>query len=192
MSIDLALWPAVAGTLIALAAAAVAMRHYAGLRASTVDLERAIAAHDASTIPDKSSFDVFLSYASPDSEFVESLARALEDQGLRVWYPGDQLKPGANITETIADGLARSRYGVVVLSPAFFRGSWPRKELGALASRESQGEEVILPVWHDVDLDDVRANAAPLADKLAMNGDTETMQEMASKIATVAGSEHSR
>lgn len=192
MSADLALWPAVAGTLVALVAAVVAMRHYAELRASTVELERAIAARDANATPNESSFDVFLSYASPDDEFVESLARALQDQGLRVWYPRDQLKPGANITETIADGLARSRYGVVVLSPAFFRGSWPQKELGALTSRESQGEEVILPIWHGVDLNDVRAHAAPLADKLAMNGDTETMQEMASKIATVAGGEHSR
>jgi len=66
------------------------------------------------------------------------------------------------LLERINDGLARSRFGVVVLSPAFFNKSWPRSELQALASLEmSDGRDRLLPIWLDLGADEI-ANYAPL------------------------------
>ena len=35
--------------------------------------------------------------------------------------------------------------------PALFAKEWPRKELDGLTARESEGQKVILPVWHGID-----------------------------------------
>jgi hypothetical protein len=39
-----------------------------------------------------------------------------------------------------------SRFGVVILSPAFFAKEWPNKELDGLVAREDSRGKVILPI----------------------------------------------
>jgi hypothetical protein len=65
--------------------------------------------------------------------------------------------------------LARSRFGVVILSPAFFAKEWPQRELAGLAAREvGSGTKVILPVWHDLDHSAIVDVAPMLADRLGV------------------------
>lgn len=114
-------------------------------------------------------FDVFLSHASEDkAEFVVPLAEELQRRGVRVWIDQQQLQLGDSLRQKIDQGLARSRFGVVVLSPHFFEKPWPAAELDGLAAREtSLGVKVILPVWHQVSIDDVTARSPLLASRLA-------------------------
>jgi hypothetical protein len=72
------------------------------------------------------------------------------------------------LRESIDRGLRYSRYGIVVLSKAFFRKKWTKKELAGLVARESAGEGLILPVWHDVDEDEVARFSPMLADRVAV------------------------
>ena len=65
-------------------------------------------------------WDVFISHAFEDKEYVRELATALRRKGLRVWFDECELKTGDGLTRTIDHGLSESRYGVVVLSPDFF------------------------------------------------------------------------
>jgi hypothetical protein len=61
------------------------------------------------------------------------------------WNGGDTLR-GA-----IDRGLVDSRYGIVVLSPAFLkRKKWTEHELDGLFAREQSGNKVILPIWHNI------------------------------------------
>jgi hypothetical protein len=62
-----------------------------------------------------------------------------------------------------------SRFGIVVLSPAFFAKNWPQYELNGLTAREMKGHKVILPIWHKVDRDEVLSYSPPLADKVALS-----------------------
>lgn len=120
----------------------------------------------------KKQYDVFISHASEDKDgFVRPLAAALRDRGLEVWYDEFTLKMGDSLRKTIDQGLANSRYGVVVLSPSFFGKNWPEKELGGLTAKESNGTKVILPVWHGVDHKQVAAYSPMLADLLAAISD---------------------
>jgi len=113
-------------------------------------------------------WDVFISYASEDRAAVAlPLAKALQDRGLAVWYDEFELHVGDSLTRTIDTGLAKSRYGVVVLSKQFFAKEWPRKELDALLTREGDGTKVVLPVWHSVDAEAVAAQSAILASRYA-------------------------
>jgi hypothetical protein len=115
-------------------------------------------------------WDCFISHASEDKpEFVEHLARELESRGLRIWYDNFTLKIGDSLRRSIDRGLARSNYGIVVLSPSFFAKEWPQKELDGLVAREVEGRKVILPVWHRIDAASIREYSPLLADKVAVS-----------------------
>jgi hypothetical protein len=113
-------------------------------------------------------WDVFISHASEDKEnFVRPLASALENTGLRVWFDATALTVGDSLRGKIDEGLSRSRYGIVVLSPDFFAKPWPQQELDGLVSKEVSGIKVILPVWHNIDFEGVRTHSPLLAGRLA-------------------------
>jgi TIR domain len=114
-------------------------------------------------------FDVFICHASEDKDIlVRPLAERLAAARLEVWYDEFSLKVGDGLRRSIDRGLTKSRYGIVVLSPAFFRKAWPQWELDGLVQRQNRaGGTLILPIWHDVDFDDVFAFSPSLSDKYA-------------------------
>jgi len=115
-------------------------------------------------------YDVFICHASEDKDdFVRPLAEQLRKSHLEVWYDEFSLRVGDSLRESIDKGLAKSRFGMVVLSPAFFKKKWPKRELNGLVAREmSELTDVILPVWHNVSQADVIKFSPPLADKKAV------------------------
>ena len=114
-------------------------------------------------------WDVFVSHASDDKDAIaRPLAEALRAKGLRVWYDEFSLTVGDSLRKSIDQGLARSRFGVVILSKHFFEKHWPEQELNGLATREVGGKKVILPVWHGVGFEEVRQYSPTLADRLAV------------------------
>ncbi len=124
------------------------------------------------SIMEKDQWDVFISHASPDKDaFVVPLAEALHKKGVRVWLDQRAIGIGDSISMSINEGLAKSRFGIVVLSKAFFNRSWPQKELGALLAQESDGRNRIIPIWHGVEFDDIMQYAPVLADRMAARSD---------------------
>jgi hypothetical protein len=114
-------------------------------------------------------WDVFISHASEDKDsVVRALAHELRARGLNVWYDEFELGIGDSLRAGIDRGLAHSRRGIVVLSPAFFAKHWTAEELNGLTAIEaSTGEYRILPVWHEVDAAAVAAAAPMIAGRLA-------------------------
>jgi len=114
-------------------------------------------------------WDVFISHASEDKAAIaEPLACELVAKGLRVWYDDFSLKLGDSLRESIDRGLARSRFGIVILSDHFFQKHWPQQELNGLATREVNSNKVILPVWHGIGFAEVRKYSPTLADRFAV------------------------
>jgi hypothetical protein len=117
-------------------------------------------------------WDVFISHASEDKEgFARPLAEGLTARGLRVWFDEFTLTIGDSLRRSIDRGLAHSRFGVVVISPDFLRKEWPQKELDGLVAREVGGVKVILPVWHRINANEIRAYSPTLADRVAASSD---------------------
>jgi hypothetical protein len=117
-------------------------------------------------------WDVFISHAWEDKEsFARPLAQGLADFGLKVWFDECTLTVGDSLRRSIDQGLARSRFGIVVISRNFLQKEWPQKELDGLVAREVDGIKVILPVWHEITADEVRSYSPLLADRLAASSD---------------------
>jgi TIR domain len=97
--------------------------------------------------------DCFISHASEDKDAVaRPLAEGLQAAGYDVWFDEYDLEPGDSLREKIDQGLANSRFGIVVLSRKFFEKNWTKAELDGLMARQTIGSErVILPVWHEID-----------------------------------------
>jgi hypothetical protein len=128
------------------------------------------ARHRASKKKREDEWDVFISHATEDKEAIaRPLADNLRAKGLRVWYDEFSLQLGDSLRQSIDRGLARSLFGVVILSPHFFDKRWPQQELNGLFSREIDGEKVILPVWHNINAEEVLHNSPMLADRTAVS-----------------------
>ena len=94
---------------------------------------------------------MFICHASEDKvAVIEPLAAALRERGLHVRLDRMEILIGDSLAQKIDEGLAHSRFGVVVVSPAVLakETGWVRRELYALAAREAQRDQVVvvLPV----------------------------------------------
>ena len=130
--------------------------------------------------------DVFISHASEDEDdVVRPLANALLAAGLSVWYDDFELGVGDNWQEKIDKGIASSRFAIVVLSKAFFKSGWANYELDGLVTRAIDGDQILLPIWHGLTKDEVVSYSPLLADKIARNTTTQTVEEIAEEIIEV-------
>jgi hypothetical protein len=129
-------------------------------------------------------YDVFISHASEDKdEIVRPLAHALQREGLSVWYDEFELKIGDSLRRKIDKGLANSKFGIVVLSKEFIRKGWTNYELDGIITKAVTGEQIILPIWHNITKKEVIDFSPSLADKLARNTSSYTVEEIAEEIA---------
>jgi hypothetical protein len=129
-------------------------------------------------------YDVFISHASEDKEtIVRSLVSELVSQGLQVWYDEFTLRIGDSLRQKIDKGLARSRVGLVVLSSSFITKGWTNYELDGIVTRAVSGEQLLLPIWHNITKQEVINFSPSLADKVARSTSTHTVQEIAAEIA---------
>ena len=108
--------------------------------------------------------------------------------GFNIWYDEFELEVGDSLRQSIDKGLANSRYGIVILSPDFFAKNWPQYELNGLTAREIDGHKVILPIWHNVNRQDVLAYSPTLADKVALTTGKLSIRKIAESLATVLDS----
>ena len=101
--------------------------------------------------PESIGYDAFICHASEDKELlVRPLAEDLVERGFDIWYDEFELTVGDSLRQSIDRGLASSRFGIVILSPAFLDKNWPQYELNGLTAREIEGGESDPPglAWH--------------------------------------------
>src|ERR1700722_13619413 len=115
-------------------------------------------------------YDAFICHASEDKDdFVRPLADALANHHLEIWYDEFSLSVGDGLRREIDAGLAKSRFGIVVLSPHFLKKGWAQRELDGLVARQiAEDRRLILPIWHNVTATDIVRYSPPLAETVAL------------------------
>jgi hypothetical protein len=79
--------------------------------------------------------------------------------------------------------VASSRVGLVVVSPSFISKGWANYQLDGIVARAVSGEQVLLPIWHNITKQQLVDYSPSLADKLARSTASHTLDEIASEIA---------
>lgn len=127
----------------------------------------------------------FVSHDSRDKEdLVRDLVRELSILMCPVWYDEYSLKVGASLRQSIESGIKETKNCIVVLSPNFLANDgWGRAEFDSVYTREIlEKNNVILPIWHNVSLEQVYSYCPRLADKVGLPSSLGA-KELARKLA---------
>ena len=126
--------------------------------------------------------DVFLCHAWGDrKEAAKELNDLLVASGVKVWFSENDLALGVPMMRAIDKGLAKSRIGLVLVTPAMLerlpKESVADKELSALLA----GNQLI-PIMHNATYDDLRNVSPLLASRSGLDTAEDSMAVVAEKI----------
>lgn len=127
--------------------------------------------------------DIFLCHAWDDRQgAAKDLYELLKAQGVKVWFSEEDIRLGVPFLREIDRGLAKSRIGIVLVTPSFLkriRGeSIADKELSVLLQ---QGQ--IVPIMHGTDFDALREVSPMLASRNGLSTAEDSMADVATKLA---------
>jgi hypothetical protein len=127
--------------------------------------------------------DVFLCHAWDDRQgAAKELHDLLQSRGVRVWFSEKDVGLGVPLLRAIDKGLANSRIGIVLVTPALLRRlpteGIADKELSALLAGER-----LVPVLHDTTYEALREVSPLLASRSGLSTAEEPMADVAAKLA---------
>ena len=127
--------------------------------------------------------DVFLCHAWDDRQGIaKELHDLLEAAGVKVWFSEKDLALGVPMMRAIDKGLANSRIGLVLVTPALLnrlpREGVADKELSALLA----GNQLV-PIVHNTTYEALRNVSPLLASRSGLDTGEDTLTDVATKIA---------
>lgn len=126
-------------------------------------------------------YDVFISHANKDKEdFVEELYSSIIKLGVNVFYDKESLEWGDNWKNKILEGTQKAEFAIIVISENFFDRKWTEIELKEFLTRQNKaGQKTILPVIHNITMDDLRKKYPDVADIQAISSKDYSCDEIA-------------
>jgi hypothetical protein len=133
--------------------------------------------------PRAESYDLFLCHAWDDRRGTATeLHELLEAEDVSVWFSEKDIVLGQPFMREIDKGLAKTRIGLVLITPALLKriqsGGVSEKELSELLSRD-----LLIPVAHGVTYDEIRSVSPLLGSRNGMSTAEDSMEDIAKKIA---------
>jgi len=127
--------------------------------------------------------DVFLCHAWDDRNgAAKELHDLLESRGVSVWFSEKDVGLGTPLLREIDKGLAKSRVGIVLVTPALLRRlpgeGIADKELSALLARDQ-----LVPIVHDTTYEALREVSPLLGSRSGLSTAEDTMANVAAKLA---------
>lgn len=127
--------------------------------------------------------DVFLCHAWDDrKDAAKELHDLLEANGVSVWFSEKDVLLGSSLLREIDKGLAKSKVGIVLVTPAFLnrvKGEGiADKELSALLARD-----LLVPIIHNTTFEDLREVSPLLGSRSGLSTVDESMADVAAKLA---------
>lgn len=128
-------------------------------------------------------FDVFLCHAWDDRQgAAKDLHDALEAVGVSVWFSENNILLGSSLMREIDRGLAKSRAGLVLVTPSFIdrieNAGIADKELSALLARD-----LLVPIVHNTTYEELREVSPLLASRSGSDTAEDSFEVIAVKIS---------
>lgn len=133
--------------------------------------------------------DLFLCHAWDDRKgAARELCDLLVSLGATVWFSEMDVGLGKSLLREIDKGLANSRIGIVLVTPALLKSLAAEgiadKELSALLATDR-----VIPVAHGTTFDALRDVSPLLAARSGLSTGDSSMRDVATKVAAAAGAE---
>jgi hypothetical protein len=127
--------------------------------------------------------DIFLCHAWDDrAGAAKELHDLLEARGVKVWFSEKDVVLGTSLLREIDKGLAKSRVGIVLVTPALLRRVQQEgiadKELSVLLARD-----LLVPIVHNTTYDALREVSPMLASRSGLSTAEGPMATVAAKLA---------
>ncbi|MDN5696562.1 MAG: toll/interleukin-1 receptor domain-containing protein [Rubrobacter sp.] len=127
--------------------------------------------------------DMFLCHAWDDRRgAAKELYDLLDSLNVSVWFSEKDVGLGTPLLRAIDKGLANSKIGIVLVTPALLdrlpRESIADKELSALLRRER-----LVPIVHETTHEDLEEVSPLLASRAGLSTAEESIEEVAAKLA---------
>jgi hypothetical protein len=127
--------------------------------------------------------DVFLCHAWDDrKESAKVLHDLLTSHGVTVWFSEKDVLLGSPLLREIDKGLAKSRVGIVLVTPSFLKriqgAGVADKELSALLARD-----LLVPIVHNTTFEALREVSPLLGSRSGLSTLEEPMKDIAAKLA---------
>jgi hypothetical protein len=127
--------------------------------------------------------DVFLCHAWDDRKgAAKELHDLLESCGVSVWFSEKDVALGTSLLREIDKGLAKSRVGIVLVTPALLRRVQSEgiadKELSALLARD-----LLVPIVHNTSYEALREVSPLLGSRSGLSTTDDQMADIAAKLA---------
>lgn len=127
--------------------------------------------------------DVFLCHAWDDRQgTAKELHDLLESRGVSVWFSEKDVLLGSSLLREIDKGLAKSRVGIVLVTPALLsrlrNEGIAEKELSALLARD-----LLVPIVHDTTYEALREVSPLLGSRSGLSTAEESMPIVVTKLA---------
>ena len=127
--------------------------------------------------------DVFLCHAWDDRQgAAKELHDLLEARGVKVWFSEKDVGLGVPLLRAIDKGLAKSRIGIVLVTPALLKrlpaAGVADKELSVLLARDQ-----LVPIVHNTTYDALREVSPMLASRNGLDTAEMPMADVAAKLA---------
>jgi hypothetical protein len=127
--------------------------------------------------------DVFLCHAWDDRQgAAKELHDQLESRGVSVWFSEKDVALGTSLLREIDKGLAKSRVGIVLVTPALLRRLQGEgiadKELSVLLARD-----LLVPIVHDTTYEALRDVSPMLGSRSGLSTAEVPMADVAAKLA---------
>lgn len=127
--------------------------------------------------------DIFLCHAWDDrKESALQLHDLLVSIGVSVWFSEKDIPLGTSFLREIDKGLAKSKIGLVLVTPSFLKRvqneGVAEKELSALLARDQ-----LVPIVHNTTYDELRDVSPLLGSRNGLDTQEDTMENIAKKLA---------
>lgn len=120
-------------------------------------------------------YDIFVSHASEDAGYLDTIVDGLQSASLETWYDRDLLESGSEAMRLMNEGIGKSRSFLVVASPFYFDKPFADSELATilhLATFDPSRKIVVL--LYMMSHEDLRSRHPMLSARINVNSSTLT------------------
>ncbi|TQD97383.1 hypothetical protein C1H46_016962 [Malus baccata] len=123
-------------------------------------------------------YDVFLNFRGQDTRkiFVGHLYRALDQKAINTFIDAEKLRKGNDLSELLS-AIEESRLSIVVFSQNYASSTWCLKELVKILACMDTKNQIVVPIFYQVDPSEVRKLKRSFAEAFAQH-ERESSAEM--------------